>query len=118
MISIERKLTIAPVPALALYVPGHAMALHVPKHMTCIHKPGTHRGVPLSDFVHRFKSFTTTQYRTGVIELNWPPLPGRLWQRNYYEHIIRDEEELNRIRNYIAGNPLQWDNDENNPVNE
>ncbi len=35
--------------------------------------------------------------------------PGaRLWQRNYYEHIIRDENELNRIRQYIIENPLKW----------
>ena len=38
--------------------------------------------------------------------------PGiKLWQRNYYEHIIRDENELNRIRKYIAENPLHWDSD-------
>ncbi len=40
-----------------------------------------------------------------------------LWQRNYYEHIIRDEKELNRIREYIINNPLQWAEDENNPNN-
>ncbi|MGD9488191.1 MAG: transposase [Calditrichaceae bacterium] len=35
--------------------------------------------------------------------------PGaRLWQRNYYEHIIRNENELNRIRQYIIENPLKW----------
>lgn len=38
--------------------------------------------------------------------------PGAsVWQRNYYEHIIRDEPELNRIRNYILQNPLNWDED-------
>jgi REP element-mobilizing transposase RayT len=41
--------------------------------------------------------------------------PGfKLWQRNYYEHIIRDENELNRIRKYILTNPAKWENDENN----
>jgi putative transposase len=39
-----------------------------------------------------------------------------LWQRNYYEHIIRDEEELNRIRQYITDNPARWDDDPENPV--
>jgi putative transposase len=34
-----------------------------------------------------------------------------VWQRNYYEHIIRDDESLNRIRNYIINNPLAWKND-------
>ncbi len=38
--------------------------------------------------------------------------PGaRLWQRNYWEHIIRNETELNRIRNYIINNPKNWDED-------
>ena len=36
---------------------------------------------------------------------------------NYYEHIIRDENELNEIREYIVGNPIKWAEDENNPVN-
>jgi putative transposase len=41
--------------------------------------------------------------------------PGaRIWQRNFYERIIRDEIELNRIRKYIAENPLKWDDDEYN----
>jgi len=35
--------------------------------------------------------------------------PGRrLWQRNYWEHVIRDEHDLNRIRKYIKNNPLKW----------
>ncbi len=37
------------------------------------------------------------------------------WQRNYYEHIIRNEEELNRIREYIQNNPLKWELDRENP---
>ena len=32
----------------------------------------------------------------------------RLWQRNYYEHIVRDEQDLARIRHYIVTNPAQW----------
>ena len=37
------------------------------------------------------------------------------WQRNYYEHIIRNETDLNNIRKYIIDNPINWDKDENNP---
>ena len=37
------------------------------------------------------------------------------WQRNYYEHIVRDEDSLNRIREYILTNPLRWDLDRENP---
>jgi REP element-mobilizing transposase RayT len=38
-----------------------------------------------------------------------------IWQRNYYEHIIRNENELNRIREYIANNPMKWEFDRENP---
>jgi len=67
------------------------------------------------DVVHRFKTMTTKRYADGVKQWGWPPFAGRLWQRNYYEHIIRDEVALNRIRTYIANNPLQWELDRENP---
>ena len=38
-----------------------------------------------------------------------------VWQRNYYEHVIRDEESLNRIRQYILDNPIRWELDPENP---
>jgi putative transposase len=42
--------------------------------------------------------------------------PGeKVWQRNYYEHIIRNENELKQIREYITNNPLKWDLDRENP---
>jgi len=65
--------------------------------------------------MHRFKTFTTTQYRIGVNHSQWSPFPGKLWQRNYYEHIIRAEEDFNKIREYIVNNPAGWDKDEENP---
>lgn len=37
---------------------------------------------------------------------------GRIWQRNYYEHIVRDEGDLNRIQEYIQNNPINWEQDE------
>jgi putative transposase len=42
-------------------------------------------------------------------------LPHFQWQRNYYEHIIRDENELNRLREYMINNPAQWSFDNENP---
>ncbi|HEX2229374.1 MAG TPA: transposase, partial [Candidatus Binatia bacterium] len=38
-----------------------------------------------------------------------------VWQRNYYEHIVRVEKELDRIREYIVNNPTQWEWDRENP---
>jgi putative transposase len=40
-----------------------------------------------------------------------------IWQRNYYEHVIRNENELNKICEYIVFNPLHWETDEENPIN-
>jgi len=40
-----------------------------------------------------------------------------VWQKNYYEHVVRNEKELRSIQEYIINNPLQWELDENNPVN-
>lgn len=37
-----------------------------------------------------------------------------VWQRNYYEHIVRNEKELNQIREYIRANPIQWEKDPEN----
>lgn len=39
-----------------------------------------------------------------------------LWQHNYYEHVIRDEEELHNVRQYVINNPLQWAFDQENPL--
>jgi REP element-mobilizing transposase RayT len=38
-----------------------------------------------------------------------------VWQRNYYEHIIRNDKSLQRIREYIEINPLRWETDRENP---
>ncbi len=65
----------------------------------------------LPDVVHRFKSLTTARYRAGVQRHDWPAFDGRLWQRNYHEHIIRDDAELTRIRRYIADNPARLHSD-------
>ena len=44
--------------------------------------------------------------------------PGnKIWHRNYYEHVIRNEKELHKIREYIQSNPAQWQLDEDNPEN-
>jgi len=41
--------------------------------------------------------------------------PGQLWQRNYWEHIVRNEEQLQRIREYIHNNPMRWALDKLHP---
>jgi REP element-mobilizing transposase RayT len=46
------------------------------------------------------------------LRLNSSGVP--VWQRNYYEHVIRSQNELDRIRNYVSCNPLQWEQDDEN----
>jgi REP element-mobilizing transposase RayT len=65
----------------------------------------------LGAIVRSFKSAST---RSVNILRDTPAMP--LWQRNYYEHVIRDEGDLNRIRLYIECNPQMWDTDEENPA--
>jgi putative transposase len=65
----------------------------------------------LGSFVSGFKSATTKQINA------LRQTPGVLvWQRNYYEHVIRNEQSLDRIREYIANNPARWDFDRENPA--
>ena len=64
--------------------------------------------------VQAFKSLTTCKYTVGVKQHAWPMFQGKLWQRNYYEHVIRNEDDLVGIREYIGNNPARWIDDENN----
>jgi len=66
----------------------------------------------LGQVVGAFKSSVATKWRAG----NAPYRSARVWQRNYYERVIRDEEELNRAREYILLNPLKWEFDRKNPL--
>ena len=70
----------------------------------------------LPEMVQWFKTMTTNNYIHGVKGDGWTPFTRRLWQRNYYEHIIRDEDDMNRVRQYIQNNPIQWATDEENPA--
>jgi len=69
-------------------------------------------GKSVSSIIGSFKS-TATRMMNAM--RNTPGAP--LWQRNYYEHIIRDDDDMNRTREYIIENPLRWYEDENNPSN-
>lgn len=61
--------------------------------------------------IRGFKSAVTRQ----INEMrNTPGVP--VWQRNYYDHIIRNEQSLHRIREYIINNPVNWQLDREHPV--
>ena len=83
-------------------------------HASPLRIPNSHpRGTPprsLGAIVGSFESAATE--RIGR-ELN----ATGIWQRNYYEHIIRDEKDLQNKTDYINANPSLWDEDDNNPRN-
>jgi len=70
----------------------------------------------LGDIVGAFKSLVFKVYRDWI-EKNDPSRRAKFWQGNYYEHIIRNERELNAIRQYIIDNPLNWETDRDNLEN-
>ncbi len=71
--------------------------------------------VPLSRIMQWFKTMTTNAYFSGVRDDGWQRVPSKLWQRGYYDHIVRRDEALNDIRQYIIDNPWKWAEDEHNP---
>jgi len=92
-------------------------------------KQGEHTGSPpqfplqntqqnktnIPSIVQWFKTMTTNEYIRNVKTNCWQPFDGKLWQRNYFEHINRCESELFRIRQYIRNNPLNWKPDKDLP---
>ena len=78
----------------------------------------THRVAPtsgirpdsLGSIIGQFKSNVTRRINASC---GAPGIP--VWQRNYFEHVIRNDEEWNRTREYIQNNPLNWETDEENP---
>ena len=65
-------------------------------------------GTDLSQPIQAFKSLSTRDYSAGVREKGWPPYQGILWQKRYFETIIRNERALERHRRYIAANAANW----------
>ena len=78
----------------------------------------TKNRLSLTDIVHRIKSLTTHQYMMGVRDNGWPRFEKRLWQRNYYEHVIRNERDYQAIYKYILFNPMNWEMDEENAFSQ
>jgi len=73
------------------------------------------RGADIPSVVQWFKTMTTNAYIRGVKQAGWLRFNQKLWQRNYWEHIIRNEQEFERISRYICNNPAQWQHEQLNP---
>jgi REP element-mobilizing transposase RayT len=69
----------------------------------------------ISKIIRAFKSKCAAEY-LKYIQQNSLNVSAKIWQRSFYDHVIRTDGELNKIREYIANNPSQWENDEDNLV--
>jgi REP element-mobilizing transposase RayT len=79
-----------------------------PNHAGTAQDGAINRAPTLGEIVRTYKAASTRMIRQTAN-------PGFAWQKNYYEHIIRNEESLNRIRQYILENPSRWTMDRENP---
>jgi putative transposase len=103
-------------------MPNHAHGIIVLSTVRATHASRPHHPAPpgrprgpqrhsIGAIVGSFKSAVTKNINASR---GTPGAP--VWQRNYYEHVVRDEGSLNRIRQYILDNPAQWAMDRDNPL--
>ena len=89
----------------------------MPNHVhfvVSIEKKGRDMALPLhglSEMVQWFKTMTTNEYIRGVKSDIYPVFYKKVWQRNYYEHIIRNEKSFLEIQEYMKNNPQKWADD-------
>jgi putative transposase len=77
-------------------------------HVGIAQEGAMNRAPTLGEIIRTYKAVSTRMIRqTANLEF--------AWQRNYYEHVVRNEESLNRIRQYILENPARWAMDRENP---
>jgi len=70
----------------------------------------------LSEIIRSFKSKSTLKY-VKYINQKKINISGKIWQRSFFDHIIRNKRSLQAIRNYIETNPQNWENDIYNLIN-
>lgn len=100
--------------------PYQVMPNHIHAIVLIQRDPGRpQRGAPtenviaLTDIMGRFKSLTTRRYGSGVRKHGWRKYEGQLWQRSFYERVIRNEREHQAVVDYILANPTNWARDKN-----
>ena len=88
-------------------MPNHIHAIMVIEHN------GTTQGSfpTLSDYVRKYKMLTTKIYIDGVKFKDYPPFNKKIWQKSFYDHVIRNEIDYQEIWKYIDTNPLKWEED-------
>jgi REP element-mobilizing transposase RayT len=65
----------------------------------------------VGNIIGAFQSIATVEYIRGVKQYGWQRFDRKLWQRNFYDHIIRNEMSYLTISEYIINNPAKWNDD-------
>ncbi len=97
----------------AILILAHAL-VHVPRVGAGLKPAPTSKNAPrhgLPEIVRAFKTFSARRINAFRDTVGRP-----FWQRNYFEHVIRNDVDLNRIRQYIVDNPAEWVEDPENPA--
>ena len=66
----------------------------------------------MSAFVRDFKRHSTSAYADLVKQGRLPTFDGQLWQRSYYDHVVRNEKDYLIHFEYIETNPIKWETDD------
>ena len=83
----------------------------MPNHIHCMVYLPNDSGKTIPVIMEHFKSRTVNRYCVGVKEDGWTPYHNHLWQRSYWDDIVRNERQFEFIRRYIRLNPQRWDKD-------
>ena len=88
----------------------------LPIHLTDNDNWATARVAPtIGDIIGAYKSLVANEclkiWKTKWVGANPAPIMGKLWQTNYYEHIIRNQQSYHNISEYIVNNPAKWQKD-------
>lgn len=93
-------------------MPNHFHGIVIINQVGALHAEPLRHAQPLGVIIRSFKSAVTKRvHDLGLF------VGEKIWQRNYYEHIIRDEVDYEKIVDYIAANPNNWEYDNENPDN-
>ena len=82
----------------------------MPNHFHCLLLK-MDNGASVADIVRWFKTMTTNAYIKRVKQHNLEPFDERLWQRSYWDRVVRNAQEYEMIQNYIFDNPRRWHED-------
>ena len=85
----------------------------MPNHVHIMIMQTGNNAIP--EIIRRYKSVTSCRYIEGVKTRGWQRFDGNLWQKSYFDHIIRNQRAHDYIAKYIIDNPQRWNKDNINP---